>query len=108
MKEINEQALFERLEHVEVYRPFGLYLYTPLCGTCKAGMRMMHVVEAMLPDIELLQINMNFSPRLVARYQVRSVPGLFLFDPKRRGEPVQVYEMRSVEHLFNIIKDVIR
>lgn len=108
MREVSEQEVLSFIDEMELGKPFGVLMYTPLCGTCKAAIRMLQVVEAMLPDAEILQLNMNFSPRIVARYQVRSIPGLLLFDGNRRVEPLQVYEMRSVEHLFNIIKDVIR
>lgn len=110
VRDIDEQELLTLIDKIEISQPFVLFLYTPFCGTCKAAMRMLQVVEAMLADTEceFLQLNMNFSPKFVKRYQIRSVPGLLVFQGDRRQPPQAKYDMLSVQHLFHFIKDVIR
>lgn len=102
MIETDEKDLFFRMN--EASGPFVVLLYTPFCGTCNVAKRMLSVVEAMLPSIPQLQVNINYTPRLIARFQVKSVPCLLVFTEEETDMPIQIYEMRSVEHLYSIIK----
>lgn len=47
MKEMNQPELLELL--ATKGEPLVLFLYTPLCGTCKAARRMIEVAEHLLP-----------------------------------------------------------
>ncbi|NGQ96245.1 thioredoxin family protein [Brevibacillus sp. SYP-B805] len=83
-------------------RTFALLLYTPFCGTCKWAARMLAVVEAMLPQLSLVSINLNRAPVLAERWRITSVPCLLLF---REGRPAERrYAMHSVEHLYRFLK----
>lgn len=79
-----------------------VYLYTPLCGTCKVGGKMLEVVEEMLPSIPFYKINLNFSPSLAKQWKVESVPCYILLSG---NEIVNMeYTFHSVSHLYDTIK----
>lgn len=76
----------------------ALYLYTPLCGTCKLGETMLDIVlqsgGSMMP---VSKLNINFAPRLRNDWQITSVPCLVLLE---HGKPVaKEYALRSVVDL---------
>ncbi|ALC82290.1 MULTISPECIES: thioredoxin family protein [Bacillus] len=97
MKELQEK------EVMNINDPtYLVYLYTPLCGTCKVGGKMLEVVEEMLPSIPFYKINLNFSPRLAKQWKVESVPCYILLS----GNDIvnMEYTFQSVSHLYDTIK----
>lgn len=81
---------------------FALYLYTPFCGTCKVGEKMLQVLYTMNPDLPLYKGDLNFLPDLARKWQVMSVPCLALI---RNGQLVQkVYALGSVVELHEVLK----
>jgi thioredoxin-like negative regulator of GroEL len=82
-------------------RTFALFLYTPLCGTCKWAARMLAVAEEMLPQVPLVCINLNWAPVLAERWRISSVPCLLLFREGQLAE--RKYAMQSVEHLYRFL-----
>jgi thioredoxin-like negative regulator of GroEL len=83
--------------------PFAVYFYTPLCGTCRYGERMLNVVRAMLPEARIVRANVNFMPAVVQDWKIESVPCLAFVQDKRIAE--KVYTMRSVEHLLERVRE---
>lgn len=80
----------------------GLFVYTPLCGTCKVGERMLEVVQATGSAVPLYKLNINYAPELAEQWQITSVPCLIVLD---EGEPIaREYTMRSVDHLHSLLK----
>lgn len=80
-----------------------LYVYTPLCGTCKVGERMLEVVLETLPDVPLYKMNINLVPHLAEKWKVESVPCLITLKNK---SPIQkVYAMKSVLDLYRLFKN---
>jgi thiol-disulfide isomerase/thioredoxin len=80
----------------------ALYFYTPLCGTCKIGERMLEIVNTMNNQIPIRKINMNYSPILRDLWQITSVPCLVVLQD---GKPEQfIYAMRSVDYLYELLK----
>ncbi|MBM7567164.1 thioredoxin family protein [Paenibacillus sacheonensis] len=80
----------------------AVFFFTPLCGTCKVGLRMLEIVQAAGVDLPIVQININFAPALRDGWRVASVPALVLV---RDGEPVQTeYAMQSVDSLYRLLK----
>ncbi|MBO8162705.1 MAG: thioredoxin family protein [Brevibacillus sp.] len=76
---------------------FALFVYTPLCGTCKLAAKMLQAAAAVSPPVTLYTVNLNLMPALAQDWKIESVPCLMIF---RQGELVsRVYAMRSVEHL---------
>jgi thioredoxin-like negative regulator of GroEL len=81
---------------------FALYLYTPLCGTCKVGEKMLQVVYAMNPSLPLVKSDLNFLPELAQEWEVMSVPCLAII---KEGHLVnKVYALGSVVDLANRLK----
>lgn len=84
-------------------RPFALFIYTPMCGTCKLAERMLFVArEALSGQLPLYRLNINTAPALAERLQITSVPALFLFC----GEQVtgRHYALHSVGFLYDVLK----
>ncbi|GAF65240.1 thioredoxin family protein [Alkalihalobacillus trypoxylicola] len=79
-----------------------VYLYTPLCGTCKLASKMLEVIEAMEPSLEILSLNINHAPSFAQKWKIESVPCLYVF---QNGLGVErVYAFHSVAHVFETIK----
>ncbi|WP_134701466.1 thioredoxin family protein [Ammoniphilus sp. YIM 78166] len=90
-----EKGSFESLTY--------LYLYTPLCGTCKVGEKMLEVVMEMLPDVPLYKMNINLVPQLAEEWRIESVPCLISMQDKT---PIhKVYAMRSVVDLYKVLTE---
>ena len=79
-----------------------LYLYTPFCGTCQLAKKMMTVVEAMLPALEINMANLNYLPKQASDWEIESVPCLLVFENGRVVS--KTYAFHSVEHLYHILK----
>ncbi|WP_223067268.1 thioredoxin family protein [Paenibacillus caui] len=100
LKELSEQELLLRLDHRQEQE--GVLLFTPLCGTCQLGERMLDIVEATGKAVPLFKVNINYSPVLRERWRIESVPCLALL---KGGELIlKEYALRSVDHLFHILR----
>ncbi|MBW4080433.1 thioredoxin domain-containing protein [Paenibacillus sp. S150] len=105
MKEMDQRELLEVLEREG--EPLAVFLYTPLCGTCKAARRMLEVAEHLLPEKLLLAAgNVNMLPVLVNSYQISSVPALLVAPADRSKAPAVYYSMGSVERVLDYIRSV--
>jgi len=106
MMELNEEELLTLLTISD--KPHVVFLYTPLCGTCKAAIRMLEVAAHLLPtDLQLVSGNVNMLPNLVRQYRITSVPAL-LVAPAGRSEDLSIYySMGSVERILEYIRSVI-
>ncbi len=81
---------------------FALFFYTPLCGTCKVGERMLSITEAMMPGLALFRCNVNAMPAVAQRWKIQSVPCLLSI---RAGEPERVlYAFQSVENIYRFLQ----
>ncbi|WP_227872211.1 thioredoxin family protein [Paenibacillus albus] len=100
MKEITEQQWLQR--DIAPKGKEAVFFFTPLCGTCKVGLRMLEVAEAAGISTSVFLININFAPVLREKWKVASVPCLVL---TQAGEPVQMeYAMQSVDTLYRLLK----
>ncbi|WP_424767609.1 thioredoxin family protein [Paenibacillus sp. sgz302251] len=98
--EINEASLQKQIH--EVSGRTAVFFYTPLCGTCKIGERMLEIAEVAGISVPLFKLNINFAPRLRDEWQIASVPCLVLLE---NGKPVQKeYAMKSVDHVYLMLK----
>ncbi|SDX33485.1 thioredoxin family protein [Paenibacillus sp. CF384] len=80
----------------------AIYFFTPLCGTCKLGLRMLEIAEAAGSTTPIRTMNINFSPTLRDGWRITSVPCLVIVEG---GEPVRFeYAMRSVDDLYRLLK----
>ncbi|WP_176560117.1 thioredoxin family protein [Brevibacillus dissolubilis] len=105
MVEWTPQELMQRLEQTNS-KPFVLYIYTPLCGTCKLTERMLTIVEELLPGLPLAKVNISSIPKLVQTWKITSVPCLLFL---QNGQITnQVYAMKSIEHLVALLQPFIQ
>lgn len=101
LQELAEKELLQ-LNGADIARAAILFT-TPMCGTCKVAERMLEIAEAVGLDYPLYKANINFTPRLREEWRIGSVPCLIVL---RNGELVrQEYAMRSVDHLYRLLKD---
>ncbi|MGG1661095.1 thioredoxin family protein [Brevibacillus sp. NRS-1366] len=99
MQEVNEMILNQLLKD---QKSFALFVYTPMCGTCKLAERMLNVTSEALPTVSIYQLNINTAHAFVEHCQVTSVPALLLFE---KGELVaQHYAIQSVAFLYDVLK----
>jgi len=81
---------------------FVLFLYTPLCGTCKKAERMLEVLQVMRPHLPVYKVNINLLPELAQSWKVTSIPCVAVIS---RGKVIdRLYAMRSVDHLDNFLQ----
>ncbi|WP_060535334.1 thioredoxin family protein [Paenibacillus bovis] len=85
----------------------AIYIYTPLCGTCRMGRRMLETALPLLPDHMTYALNINFAPRFVQAYEITSVPCLIVFEAWRVKSPRMLYRMESVQRILEHIRSVI-
>jgi thiol-disulfide isomerase/thioredoxin len=81
---------------------FAVYMYSPWCGTCRYGEKMLSVVKTMAPSAAIYKSNVNFLPNLVPDWRIESVPCLIFIEQKRMTE--KLYTMRSVEYLLEKVR----
>ncbi|CAG7645426.1 hypothetical protein PAESOLCIP111_04946 [Paenibacillus solanacearum] len=79
-----------------------VYFYTPLCGTCKVGERMLEVVLELDSRLPLGKCNVNACRTLPFEWQIESVPCLLRLNGGRAGE--RTYRMGSVDELYRFMK----
>ncbi|MCI3922404.1 thioredoxin family protein [Paenibacillus sp. TRM 82003] len=101
IQELSEESLI-RLRWGEA-GPFAVYFFTPWCGTCKYGEKMLNVVKAMAPNAVMYRANVNFMPSVVQEWKIESVPCLAFVEDKRVTE--KLYTMRSVEFLLQRVRE---
>jgi thioredoxin-like negative regulator of GroEL len=99
IKEWTEQEL---LGHANwAANPFAVFLYTPLCGTCKLAERMLDIILTMEPDLPIYKSNVNFLPRVVQDWQITSIPCIVIL---KDGPDKKLYSMKSVDDLYRELK----
>lgn len=105
MKEMNGAELLDLL--AQPGEPLAFFLYTPLCGTCKAARRMLEVAEHLLPpDLLVAEGNVNLLPQLVQSLKISSVPALLAVPGDRSSGPEILYSFGSVERVLAFIRGV--
>lgn len=89
-------------QQVEQKHSFALFIYTPMCGTCKVAKRMLHIVCEALPQADVYQMNINTAPNVASQWEISSVPALLLFREGVLAE--RHFAMQSVGFLFEHLK----
>ncbi|WP_322922097.1 thioredoxin family protein [Paenibacillus campi] len=103
IQELNEAQALQLAE--QSGEPAVLYAYTPLCGTCKMGRRMLEAALPLLPEHNVYALNINFAPRFVQQLQLTSVPCLIVFEAWRERKPRLLYRLESVQRMIGHIRD---
>lgn len=74
-----------------------LFLYTPLCGTCKVAEQMLVPLEKLFDKETFVKADANFIPGFMAREEVTSVPCLKVLE---HGKAIKtIYAFQSVPSL---------
>ncbi|MGZ9584173.1 thioredoxin family protein [Paenibacillus marinisediminis] len=86
-------------------RPDAVYVYSPICGTCKLGEEMLRMVQHALPQLQLYRLDLNMSPETAAHYKIHSIPCLMVWPhhSKHESMPELHYALHSVTHLFTLL-----
>ena len=80
----------------------ALYLYTPMCGTCKIAGRTLEITETTETGYEIGKADLNYVEPLAENYQVESVPCLLIW---KNGTLVdKIYKFESVSNLFETLR----
>ncbi|MCT4782136.1 MULTISPECIES: thioredoxin family protein [Exiguobacterium] len=79
-----------------------LYIYAPMCGTCAVAERMLTVVEAIDPKLEIEKRDANFIPKELETYQVMSVPALLKLENGRVID--RMYAFHNVQHVLSFVQ----
>jgi thioredoxin-like negative regulator of GroEL len=100
MEEISSSALDRMLAARD---PLTIvFVYTPLCGTCKVAERMVRVVESAFDTLPIFSLNINHSPAFAQKWKIKSVPCLLMF---QKGLGVErVYAFQSIGYVHDIVK----
>lgn len=100
MQELSKQEIFQKL--ADSSSPIALFLYAPICGTCKVTEKMLSIVLTMEPDIPIFKSDLNFIPELSNEWQIQSVPCIAIV---HNGQVVErIYRMESVQNLLNKLR----
>ncbi|MFS0556014.1 thioredoxin family protein [Brevibacillus sp. 179-C9.3 HS] len=99
MQELTSAELTQYLQKKE---SVALFVYTPMCGTCKLAARMLSITHEALPSVPLYQLNINTAATLAEHWQITSVPALLVF----HGEEVveRHYAIQSVGFVYEVLK----
>lgn len=98
-----EEVTIKELE--KLIKPAGktiVFLYTPMCGTCKLATRMLTIVEEAIPAITISKVDLNFAPEFAKHWGIESVPCLLIFINGKLKE--KIYAFHSVDYLFEQLK----
>ncbi|WP_257349731.1 thioredoxin family protein [Pseudalkalibacillus decolorationis] len=86
-----------------------LFIYTPLCGTCKLANQMLHVADEALSDRspnEIYECNINIYPRFAEKWKIESVPCLLFIKNGKVQE--RLYSFQSVDRIYQKLQLLIR
>ncbi|MEX2460848.1 MAG: thioredoxin family protein [Paenibacillaceae bacterium] len=96
MEEWSQKELLEYAEQTDTI--FAIFLYTPLCGTCKLAERMLDIIMTMQPALPLYRSNINFLPQISQDWQIQSVPCIVI---KEAGKAKRmIYRMQAIDALY--------
>ncbi len=102
IEELNEKQAMQLAK--ESGESVVLYAYTPLCGTCKMGRRMLEAALPLLPEQQVYALNINFAPRFVQELQLTSIPCLIVFEAWRERQPRLLYRLESVQRMIEHVR----
>ena len=99
INEWSHELLNAKLDNAE---NTALYLYTPMCGTCKLASRMLEITATIVTGYEIGKADLNYVESLAETYQIESVPCLLIW---KNGELVnKVYKFESVPNLYGTLQ----
>ncbi|WP_404404633.1 thioredoxin family protein [Jeotgalibacillus malaysiensis] len=103
---IKEWTIEDLDQRLKEKKQSAMYLYTPMCGTCKLAGKMLEVTAVAIQDTEIGKADLNYVEPLAERYQIESVPCLLLF---KDGQMVRkIYKFESVPTIFEAFGELSR
>jgi thioredoxin-like negative regulator of GroEL len=103
MIEWSQKELSEHAEQAD--SAFAVFLYTPLCGTCKLAERMLDIIMTMQPTLPLYKSNLNFLPSISQDWKIQSVPCLLIVEAGKAKR--MIYRMQAVDELYRQLKPLL-
>jgi thioredoxin-like negative regulator of GroEL len=100
IQEISQADIEFKLTRAE--DAFALFIYTPLCGTCKLTERMLNIIVETAPALRIYKANINRMPALAQAWRISSVPCLAVIHQGKIAR--QIYAMKSVDYLYDLLK----
>ncbi len=104
MKITDENTIMQEIDKKD---GFVLVLFsTQFCGKCKIAEDYLEKVIPQLPDFPAFKCSVDYSPKIVEKYQVSSAPSFKLFVD---GELVQtLFGLRAPDDLYYTIKNYVK
>jgi thioredoxin-like negative regulator of GroEL len=101
---LSDVTEFEILDFIsfQTNKPFGVYFYTPTCGTCKIAEQMLNIAIQAGNTIPMYKINVNFALGLVEKWHIKSVPCIKTF--QSQNEVNTMYAIHAVQDIYALIK----
>jgi thioredoxin 1 len=99
MIERTESQLVSMLQDESAH--FAVFVYTPMCGTCKLARQMLEIIETTYPQLAVDCANIQFLPALREQWQMSSVPCLIRFI--RGARQPNVYAFHSIPALIELL-----
>jgi thioredoxin-like negative regulator of GroEL len=96
MLEWTQKELLAHAEKAEA--AYAVFLYTPLCGTCKLTERMLDIIMTMEPTLPLYKGNINFMPTISQEWQIQSIPCIVIAEAGKVKK--MLYRMQAVDELY--------
>ncbi|MEN1969757.1 thioredoxin family protein [Lentibacillus sp. N15] len=88
-------------EEVMTKENYFVYIFTPLCGTCKLARTMLDKIESVHGTDVFYAMNASLNPEFMQNYKIESVPCLLI---KQGGEiKERVYAFRSIGHIYHYL-----
>ncbi|MBO8171927.1 MAG: thioredoxin family protein [Bacillaceae bacterium] len=102
LEEVNDKQLQSLLDSHQ--DPVVIYLYTPMCGTCKMAEKMLDITLEALSDLTAAKCNINFIPHRAEEWKVESVPCMLVVQDGKVLH--KIYAFHSVDYLFRMLKPI--
>jgi thioredoxin 1 len=85
-------------------KPLVVFVYTPLCGTCKLARRMLEIsIDSFEGKIIAVSCNLNHMPKLAEEWKLQNVPSLVLFNKNKLYNII--FSFQSVPNIVTNIKE---
>ena len=101
LEEWSQQQIMDYHAHAQSTR--AVFMYSPLCGTCKVAERMIQLILQMDDHIHIVKNNMLYSPQLVQDWKIKSIPAIVIVG-NQQVKHIR-YHMQSVDELLIYLRE---